>query len=546
MFLLASTSLTSLQASSEEHNLTDAQLHAFMGIMTNFILSSPSQKELALDKIEAYASSDGNTSTPSIVDYTQAQVTGVDSRTLTPLNEAIALLDTTEVDSTAKIQEILDTILSTSPVLTLVGDASLSLEVNTTYTELGATAIDALDGNLTSSIIITGSVETQTLGTQTLTYSVTDMDNNTATVERNVTIVDSTPPVIALTGANPQTIEVHTPYTELGATVTDNYDTNLTGNIVINTTEVNINVVGTYNVYYDVNDTSGNEALQVTRTVNVVDTTPPTFTSEDNSTVAENQTDAITLQATDASAISYSISGGDSADFDVNATTGVVTFKVAPDFETKEVYTFTATAADAYGNESTQEVTVNISDVVETVGLKKTGQTTVYVANDDGDYQRGVTPSYTRDDATQIVTDHITGLEWADDANVSSSSMRKQWITTTNYDICRGQNGQTQDTSKCTDTSGDTATTYCSNLRLGGHGDWRLPTRKELVGLSDYGSISPAISSVFENSASSNYWSSTTYVGRTSDAWGVYFYRGSQYRNGKPNSAYVRCVRAGE
>ncbi|CAA6819481.1 MAG: Chitinase (EC [uncultured Sulfurovum sp.] len=363
LFLVASMSLTSLQASSEEHNLTDEQLHAFMGIITNFILSSPTQKELVFEKIEAYAQSDGNTSTPNINDYTHAQVTGVDNRTITPLNEAIALLDTTEVDSTAKIQEILDTILSTPPALTLVGDANFTLEVNTPYTELGATAIDVLDGNLTSSIVISGSVDMQTLGRQTLTYSVTDMDNNTATVERNVSVVDSTPPVIALTGANPQTIEVHTPYTELGATATDNYDTNLTGNIVINITDTNINVVGTYNVYYDVNDTSGNEALQVTRTVHVADTTPPTFTSEDNTTVAENQTDAITLQATDASAITYSISGGDSADFDVNATTGVVTFKVASDFETKDLYTFTATATDVYGNESTQEVTVNISNL---------------------------------------------------------------------------------------------------------------------------------------------------------------------------------------
>lgn len=39
VFLVVSTSLTSLQASNE-HNLTDIQLHAVMGIITNFILSS--------------------------------------------------------------------------------------------------------------------------------------------------------------------------------------------------------------------------------------------------------------------------------------------------------------------------------------------------------------------------------------------------------------------------------------------------------------------------------------------------------------------------
>ncbi|CAA6828043.1 MAG: Unknown protein [uncultured Sulfurovum sp.] len=272
--------------------LADAQLHAVMGIITNFILSGENPKTVAFNKIRAYASSNGNTSTPSIADYIKAQIVGVDSRTLTALNDTIALMATIEVDTTAKIQQILDTILSTPPVLTLVGDANLTLEVNTPYTELGATAIDALDGNLTSSIVITGSVDIQTLGKQTLTYSVTDTDNNTATVERNITVVD---------------------------------------------------------------------------------TTPPTFTSEDNTTVAENQTDAITLQATDSSAIAYSISGGDSTDFDVNATTGVVTFKVAPDFETKDMYTFTATATDAYGNEGTQEVTIEIDDVDE--GIVHNGST---------------------------------------------------------------------------------------------------------------------------------------------------------------------------
>jgi uncharacterized protein (TIGR02145 family) len=39
-----------------------------------------------------------------------------------------------------------------------------------------------------------------------------------------------------------------------------------------------------------------------------------------------------------------------------------VTFKNAPDFETKDTYTFTATATDAAGNTATQEVIVNITN----------------------------------------------------------------------------------------------------------------------------------------------------------------------------------------
>ena len=177
--------------------------------------------------------------------------------------------------------------------------------------------------------------------------------------------------------------------------------------------------------------------------------------------------------------------------------------------------------------------------------LKKTGQTIIYASKDDGYYEKGVTPSYTRDNVNKIVKDNITGLQWADDADVANSSMKKRWLTTTNHDICRGLNGQTQDTAKCTDTSGDTVATYCYNLTLGGHTDWRLPTRKELVGLSDYGRINPAINPIFVNTASSYYWSSTTDAYYSFNAWLVTFYSGDQNAFNKIYGNYVRCVRAG-
>jgi len=93
------------------------------------------------------------------------------------------------------------------------------------------------------------------------------------------------------------------------------------------------------------------------------DTTAPTFTSSSTLSVNENQTTALTLTSNDATA-TYSISGGDSASFNNNS--GVVTFKVAPDFETKTSYTFTATATDSASNASTQNITITILDVDDT------------------------------------------------------------------------------------------------------------------------------------------------------------------------------------
>ncbi|MCP4308490.1 MAG: DUF5011 domain-containing protein, partial [bacterium] len=88
----------------------------------------------------------------------------------------------------------------------------------------------------------------------------------------NLAVPDTTAPVITLVGANPQTIEVGSPYSELGATALDNYDGDITGSIVIDASAVNTAVVGSYGVTYDVTDSQGNPAVQVLRTVDVVDT----------------------------------------------------------------------------------------------------------------------------------------------------------------------------------------------------------------------------------------------------------------------------------
>lgn len=83
---------------------------------------------------------------------------------------------------------------------------------------------------------------------------------------------DTTAPVITLLGSSPVDVEVNTTYNDAGATASDNVDVNVS---VIVTNPVNTGVLGTYTVTYDASDSSGNAATQVTRTVNVVDTSVP-------------------------------------------------------------------------------------------------------------------------------------------------------------------------------------------------------------------------------------------------------------------------------
>ena len=53
----------------------------------------------------------------------------------------------TEVTRTVSVTD------TTAPVITLVGDAQITVEVGSTYTDLGATASDNYDGDISADIV---------------------------------------------------------------------------------------------------------------------------------------------------------------------------------------------------------------------------------------------------------------------------------------------------------------------------------------------------------------------------------------------------------
>ena len=69
------------------------------------------------------------------------------------------------------------------PEITLLGATTMNLDNGTPYVEPGATAMDAIDGNITSSVVITGSVDTAFDGTYTLAYDVADKAGNKAVTQ---------------------------------------------------------------------------------------------------------------------------------------------------------------------------------------------------------------------------------------------------------------------------------------------------------------------------------------------------------------------------
>ncbi|MDA7757753.1 SUMF1/EgtB/PvdO family nonheme iron enzyme, partial [Opitutales bacterium] len=76
-----------------------------------------------------------------------------------------------------------------NPELELFGGASVTREAGQAWAEPGVAGHDARDGNLTSSISVSGTVDMNTTGTYVLTYSVADAAGNTATANRTVTVV---------------------------------------------------------------------------------------------------------------------------------------------------------------------------------------------------------------------------------------------------------------------------------------------------------------------------------------------------------------------
>jgi hypothetical protein len=164
-----------------------------------------------------------------------------------------------------------------APTIALNGASPMSLECGTPYSELGATANDACAGDLTAQISRSGVVNHKVPAAYTVHYSVKDPSNHTAAVDRQVTVGDTLPPVLALNGPATLGVECGASYVDPGATATDVCAGNLDAAVTV-TGAVNPAVVGNYNVAYNVSDTAGHAAPTVTRAVSVSDTLKPVIT----------------------------------------------------------------------------------------------------------------------------------------------------------------------------------------------------------------------------------------------------------------------------
>ncbi|WP_339310635.1 S-layer homology domain-containing protein [Paenibacillus sp. FSL M7-0896] len=174
------------------------------------------------------------------------------------------------------------------PVITLTGEATVNLPVGAEYTDAGATAYDDQDGDITDRIttMVTSEVygltelDTSKVDIYTFHYNVSDTAGNPAAeVTRRVVVAldpDVTKPVITLLGEASVELEKDADYTDAGATAADDRDGDITDRIVATITQegesvltLDTSAAGSYVYHYNVTDTAGNAAAEVTRTVTV-------------------------------------------------------------------------------------------------------------------------------------------------------------------------------------------------------------------------------------------------------------------------------------
>ncbi len=222
----------------------------------------------------------------------------VGSYTLTYTATDTAGNEATPVERTVNVVDV------TAPVITLSGDAVIEHNYGDLYTDLGATADDAVDGSVDVTID-TDNLLINKIGSYGVTFTAVDAAGNEATLERIVNVVDNEGPVITLTGGNTITLGQGRIYKELGATALDVHDNEVIDIPTPFEGTVDNTTIGQYQLTYTATDLAGNKETLV-RTVDVVAPRPFITTWK---TTTDNED--LTINATSRTGYFYTINWGD-------------------------------------------------------------------------------------------------------------------------------------------------------------------------------------------------------------------------------------------
>lgn len=127
---------------------------------------------------------------------TTKKVVTTKKQTITTKKTTTKPVITTKVITTTKRPTTTKRV-TTPPVITLYGSKAITIYVGDTYKDPGYSATDALGNSITSSVVISGKVNTSYAGTYYINYSVTDKYGNKTVASRTVVVKNK---VIEVTG----------------------------------------------------------------------------------------------------------------------------------------------------------------------------------------------------------------------------------------------------------------------------------------------------------------------------------------------------------
>ena len=362
---------------------------------------------------------------------------------------------------------------NTKPVISLIGQNQLTINMGTEYIDDGATAIDAEEGDLTSSIVTVNPVNTGVAGNYYVSYNVQDSVGEFADEVTRLVRVKNDPPVITISGAKNVSIPMKQTYTESGASALDPEDGELP---VTQEGSVDTDIPGTYFISYLATD-RGNLTASDTRTV-VITNTAPTITVNP---AAEDVNFASTYGS------AQIMAGVSAADAEEGDLTSAITVQGSINTNVAGIQVVRYSVKDSAGLEAFGARTVNVINTAPVLTVTPIAEN-VFVGGTYGstEIDAGVSAA---DDEEGDLTSSITTV-----GTVNTSTLGKYTIT---YNITDGgglTDTATRDVSVICPTITLTATPASSFITT--YGEWRdwdtdLDTTLSADGGYTYSATSP-------------------------------------------------------
>lgn len=160
------------------------------------------------------------------------------------------------------------------PIIKIKGENEIVLNLKEEYKEKGAKA-SVFGKDLSKNISTVGKIDVEKVGTYKITYEISSKYfKNNASTTRTIKVIDNVNPEIKLTGSN-ISLYVGEKYNEPGYTASDNYDGDITKNVVTSN-NIDTSKEGKYEVTYSVSDSSNNK-VEIKRTVEVKKKPAPVY-----------------------------------------------------------------------------------------------------------------------------------------------------------------------------------------------------------------------------------------------------------------------------